>query len=93
MLDTGNENLCMISLLFSKAIGLTDTKRAKLPKTDIAGVLLGKTEAWHVTNIKLRIRDRKFKVLAAVGGETSVLVSEPNVLSPLFSKGYSIGLN
>ena len=52
-----------------------------------------KTEAWHITNIKLRIRDRKFKVLAAVGGETSVLVSEPNVLSPLFSKGYSIGLN
>jgi hypothetical protein len=93
VLDTGNENICMISLPFSKAIGLTDTKRANLPKTDVSGVLLGKTEAWHITNIKLRIRDRKFKVLAAVGGETSVLVSEPDVLSPLFSEGYSIGLN
>lgn len=91
LLDTGNANVCTISKLTIKQLGLMKNVQNTWQYKTIIGVT-NQVEHWPLISIKLRIKGRIFSIQAAVGGTTSLLVSHTDVISKLMNEdGYVIG--
>ena len=94
ILDTGNENVCILSMAVAKKLGLGEAARGSSRSISILGVIPGKVETWPLVQISMKVKGRIFNVDAAVGGTTPLLISNPDVIVPLMrDHGYVIGAN
>jgi hypothetical protein len=91
LLDTGNANICTISTNTARDIGMNTKSYVSGRYQTIIGVIPGRSERWPIVNISLRVKGRIFMVEAAVGGDTPMIVSHPDVIAPLMNDdGYVI---
>jgi hypothetical protein len=89
LLDTGNNNVCHISLSTAKLLGV---KMKGLPKLRVEGVTPKMIANLPYVSIQVEIKGIGFiNVTAAIGGEDSILISK-DIIVKLMTRGYYIAM-